>query len=153
MFTWGLRPRLYAATCFAGSGHNMLALSASQVPGTTCLRYLLRRFRTQHACVICFAGSGHNMLALSASQVPGITCLRYLLRRFRTQHACVICFAGSGQHALRYTLRRLHDMKTNVNCLLRARPILEACLVGRCRAGRRCVRWCRCARLPFDDRR
>jgi hypothetical protein len=30
--SWGLRPRLYAATCFAGFGHNML------------WRYLLRRF-------------------------------------------------------------------------------------------------------------
>jgi len=29
--TWGLRPRLYSATCFAGSAHKYaLALSASQ---------------------------------------------------------------------------------------------------------------------------
>ena len=35
--SWGLRPRLYSATCFAGFGHNMLSVPASQVPGTTCL--------------------------------------------------------------------------------------------------------------------
>src|SRR6185295_1251846 len=28
--TWGLRPRLYAFTCFAGSEHNMLLLFAAQ---------------------------------------------------------------------------------------------------------------------------
>jgi hypothetical protein len=31
--SWGLRPRLYAATCFAGSTHNMLCRYLFRLPG------------------------------------------------------------------------------------------------------------------------
>jgi hypothetical protein len=68
LLTWGLRPRLYSATCFAGSGQNMLSGTASQVPGKTMLSVTASQVRA-------------NMLSVTASQVPGKTGLALLLRR------------------------------------------------------------------------
>jgi hypothetical protein len=54
-----LRPRLYAATCFAGSGHNKLNVNDFAGSGHNKL------------IVSGFAGSGHNAYSyLPASQVP-----------------------------------------------------------------------------------
>jgi len=56
--SWGLRPRLYSATCFAGSGHNMPSVSSFAGSGHNMLS------------VSSFAGSGHNLPGVSPSQVP-----------------------------------------------------------------------------------
>jgi hypothetical protein len=59
MFSWGLRPRLYSVTCFAGLARPGFILSpASQVYAPQALFcHLLRRFmRAQAYSVTCFAG-------------------------------------------------------------------------------------------------
>jgi hypothetical protein len=89
--SWGLRPRLYSATCSAGSGRDM---------GSA---LLLRRFRARH-------GSGLLLRRFRARHSSALLLRRFrakllqalLFRRFRAKLAQRYCFAGSG-HKLNAT--------------------------------------------------
>jgi hypothetical protein len=95
--SWGLRPRLYSATCsagsgrdmaqrycFAGSGRDMAQRYCFAGSGQNCFkRYCFAGSGRDMAQGYCFAGSGRDMAQRYSSQVRAKLLQALLFRRFR----------------------------------------------------------------------